>query len=235
MIVKILLIRFMWWYIDQNFDDLLKPLLIYYPYYIVFSATIWQANYAVKQVSPAWANSPFPDLIAQSASFNRLTSSLSPVSDADTVILEEIQIHHKVIHPDSLQVHDYFKNLSEKVQPSWKKIFIDRSSAQVSALPNRTRSTSSLISIDLLTLIGRIGKKKIEKVEYYLLLDEKERYIEQHFDSTLVKRLTGLSGTALSEFVRANRPLASDLPDTVMYELMKLIKSKHDDKQIPTL
>ncbi|MCL7987829.1 hypothetical protein M8998_07745 [Sphingobacterium sp. lm-10] len=188
------------------------------------------AKDAAHRVLISGAAGTFPEFTAQPFSFSVFKSSASSESYADTVILEEIHIHRKIIHPDSLQVHDYLKNLSKGSSPSWKKVFINRSSLKTPVLPNRTGTTSSLVYVDLLTLIGGIAKKKRSKVENQSLLDEKERYIEQHFDSTLVKQLTGLSGDAISEFVRINRPSADDLSDTIVYELMKHIKTKYYDR-----
>lgn len=149
--------------------------------------------------------------------------------DTDTIVLDEIQINRPLFNADSLQVHHYFKTLSQKTSPSWKSIFIERTTSNNPILPHRASSTSSLISLDLLSIIGRLTTKKNSSEQTDDMWNNKERYIEQHFDSTLVKRMTGLSGADLQEFVRLQRPSANDLSDTVLYELMKYIKSKHDD------
>ncbi|PVH26491.1 hypothetical protein [Sphingobacterium corticibacter] len=200
---------------------------------ISLSSLIWYIDYIPKKIAYLSYSSVnfLADYEQQDTSGLQVSNLPFPVrQDTDTIVLDEIQINRPLFNADSLQVHEYFKTLSQKSSPSWKSIFIDRTTSNEPLLPNRASSTSSLISLDLLSIIGRLTTKKKSSEQTDDMWNNKERYIEQHFDSTLVKRMTGLSGIALEEFVHEKRPLASDLSDTVMYELMKYIKSKHNEE-----
>ncbi|MCL8001066.1 hypothetical protein M8994_23005, partial [Brucella sp. 21LCYQ03] len=83
----------------------MKKLLILCNYFIVLSFTTLLAKDAAHRVLISGAAGTFPEFTAQPFSFSVFKSSASSESYADTVILDEIHIHRKIIHPDSLQVH----------------------------------------------------------------------------------------------------------------------------------
>lgn len=211
----------------------MKLLSTYYPFMISLSVLVWYIDCIPKKRDNLQYSSVnfLADYEHQDTSGLQVPNLRFPVrQDTDTIVLDEIQINRPLFNADTLQVHEYFKTLSQKSSPSWKSIFIDRTTTNKPLLPNRASSTSSLISLDLLSIIGRLTTKKKSSEQTDNMWNNKEHYIEQHFDSTLVKSMTGLSGIALEEFVHEKRPLASDLSDTVMYELMKYIKSKHNEE-----
>ncbi|MFD2599853.1 hypothetical protein ACFSQ3_12910 [Sphingobacterium corticis] len=146
---------------------------------------------------------------------------------ADTVILEEIKVRGRKINPDSLQVHDYFEKMRPKKQPAWRSVFMDKSNSSVAnVIPNRASSTSSLISVDLLSVFRLLKKKDAVDPQLAKRLEEKEQFIDQHFDTVLVKQVTKLTGDSLINFSRDYRPLPEELDDLSTYALIKYIKDR---------
>ncbi len=207
--------------------------LTYYRFIISLSTMLWHVEYNPHKTPSLSRNSGISKVqIAQRDTSPQQQPVLQTrlQQDADTIILEEIQINRLLFQPDSLQARDYFKKLSQKTTPSWQSIFIDRATLSKPMLPNRGSSTSSLLSIDLLSVIGKFRKSKSVGDDADVVWHSKNRYIEQHFDSLLVKKMTGLTGIKLQEFVRLQRPSVHDISDTVIYELMRYIKTKYENE-----
>lgn len=114
--------------------------------------------------------------------------------------------------------------------PKFKDIFITKSpnvSTQYSPFQN---STSSLVGINLLSVIGLLSKNNapVSKMQKKLLKDEEYSYVDHVFSIEKVQSVTSLKGDSLQNFMNSYRPSIKELKQMTDYQLILYIRKSYD-------
>src|SRR5690606_35689579 len=110
-------------------------------------------------------------------------------------------------------------------------IFIGKSSVVNRNYQAFQPSTSSLVSVNLLSVISLIGKNKDpkSKLKKKLLKLENENYIDHIFSKEKVRSITSLQGDSLQIFIEKYRPSTGMVSQMTDYELLLYIKRSYKD------
>jgi len=92
-----------------------------------------------------------------------------------------------------------------------------------------TNSTTTLISVNVLSLISLLGNNKapVSKLQKTLLADEQNTYIDQHFSKQKITATTNLKGDSLQDFMNNYRPTISQAKKMTDYEMILYIKKSY--------
>lgn len=132
---------------------------------------------------------------------------------------------------DSLIRRKEFASVFAYKDPRFKDIFIAKSPTISHQYQPFQPSTSSLVSVDLLSVIGLLGKNRnpISKLQKKLLQEEKDNYIAHVFSEEKVQSLTLLQGDSLQKFINEYRPSADLIAQMSDYELLLYIKKSYEE------
>ncbi|MFD1255351.1 hypothetical protein ACFQ3S_00960 [Mucilaginibacter terrae] len=94
---------------------------------------------------------------------------------------------------------------------------------------NVQNSTTSLMGVNVLSLIGLLNKNKnsINKLQKVMLKDEESSYIERVFSKQKVENVTMLKGDSLQNFIIKYRPSVTEAKNMTEYELVMYIKKSY--------
>lgn len=162
-----------------------------------------------------------------------------PISDTILVLLKSspIELQEVVIkrsryyRQDSLDRRKEFASVFSYNAPRFKDVFITKSpDANIQYAPFQN-STSSLVGINLFSVIGLITKKKtpISKLQKKLLKEEEYNYLDHKFSTEKVRSLTSLKGDSLQNFMNKYRPSIEAAKQMTDYQLILYIKKSYDD------
>ncbi|MBC8987010.1 carboxypeptidase-like regulatory domain-containing protein [Pedobacter sp. N36a] len=132
---------------------------------------------------------------------------------------------------DSLNRRKEFASVFAYKAPKFKDIFITKSantSAHYSPFQN---STSTLVSVNLLSVIGLLTKNKtpVSKLQKKLLKEEEYNYVDHVFSREKVRSLTSLKGDSLQNFMTEYRPSIEEAKQMTDYRLLLYIKKSYDE------
>jgi len=150
---------------------------------------------------------------------------------ANSIVLNPVQIYAARNYiRDSLARRKEYASVFAYKDPSFKDIFIAKSPTINHQYQPFQPSTSSLVSVDLLSVIGLIGKNKnpISKLHKKLLQEEKDNYATHIFSEEKVRSLTSLQGDSLQHFIDEYRPSADIVAQMSDYELLLYIKKSYE-------
>lgn len=146
---------------------------------------------------------------------------------------------------DSILNRKAFASLFGHKSPGLKDAFITKSpDAHVPYSYNTApNSTASIVSINLLSVIGLLNKNQapVSKLQKVLLKDEEDGYVDHVFSKSRVSALTSLKGDSLSDFMNRYRPAIKQLKEMTDYDLILYIKKsykefiknyKHEDQSL---
>src|SRR5690606_5322838 len=153
-------------------------------------------------------------------------------SRIDSILLKPVQIHIRPNYTkDSLNRRKDFASVFAYKEPSLKDIFIGKSSVVNRNYQAFQPSTSSLVSVNLLSVISLIGKNKDpkSKLKKKLLKLENENYIDHIFSKEKVRSITSLQGDSLQIFIEKYRPSTGMVSQMTDYELLLYIKRSYKD------
>lgn len=159
------------------------------------------------------------------------TDTLLILLKSSSIILNEVRINGiRNYTLDSLNRRKEYAGFFAYKAPKFKDIFITKSpivSTQYSPFQN---STSSLVGINLLSVIGLLSKNNapVSKMKKQLLKDEEHNYVDHIFSEEKVKSLTSLKGDSLQNFMNEYRPSIKELKQMTDYQLMLYIKRSYD-------
>lgn len=152
--------------------------------------------------------------------------------EQNSTILKAVTINSTFDYKaDSIKRRKEFASLFNYKFPTFKDIFISRSSYSTTPYSYNTapNNTTSIISVNLLSAIGLIGKSNApqSKLQKVLIRDEEDSYIDHLFSKRKVAAITHLKNDSLSEFMNRYRPLAKDLRKMNDYDLINYIKNSY--------
>lgn len=139
--------------------------------------------------------------------------------DLAKIVLNEVTIR-------SNRERDFKKDSTEK-RRFYAKEFNYKGPRVMDAFVHHVpRSTSELLTVDVMTLIRALTKKSTRAYKFnkLLLRDEKADYVHQKFSHGLVSKVTGLKGDTLSEFVVQYRPTYAFAHKATDYDMELYIK-----------
>jgi len=146
------------------------------------------------------------------------------------ILLDEVKINPlRNYKADSLEFAKTF-NYSK---PKFKDIFITKNySSNVPRHPNQaSNSTASLISVDVLSVISLLGKKRNpqSKLQQKLIKKEEEQYLDNIFSKRMVQNLTGLKGDSLQTFMQLYRPNIDTAKYMSDYDIILYLKNSYQE------
>lgn len=152
------------------------------------------------------------------------------------ILLDEIIVTSKKDYlTDSLSLRKQYASLFNPKNPSWKDFFSSNNYFDKAPLPyNRaTNTTSSIISLNVLSLINFLGKNKSPetKLQKQLMHEEQVRYLDHVFSSERIQKTTGLQGDSLSFFIQRYRPSKEEIIKMSEYDILSYIKESFKSYQ----
>lgn len=93
---------------------------------------------------------------------------------------------------------------------------------------SKPASTSSIVKVNVLQVVGLLGKKKTQtsKLKSMLLADEDVDYLHKRFSKDKVEGITKLSGDSLTLFLQRYQPTAAAAKQMNDYQISIYIKQK---------
>ena len=134
---------------------------------------------------------------------------------------------------DSLSRRKEFASVFAYKAPAFKDIFISKSA--YSNTPNNyitaPNSTASIVSINILSVIGLLSKNNapVSKLQKTLLKQEEDSYIDHQFSKRKVTTITSLKNDSLTEFMNRYRPSATALKKMTDYDMILYIKKNYQE------
>ncbi len=161
-----------------------------------------------------------------------LTDTLKIYLKQSAITLNEVQIKtSRNFKFDSLSIRKEYAKAFAYTGPSISDLFIEKVWKKDEYIPSftNTRSTASLVSLNLLQVASLFGKKKSQqtKLKKTLIRDEELNYVDHVFSKDDVKSITGLEGEALIKFMNQYRPSISVLRKMTGYEISFYIKKSY--------
>ena len=165
---------------------------------------------------------------------DKLTDTLRIYLKQDAITLNEVLIKTKRNYKrDSLDLRKEYASAFAYKGPGFKEMFIEKGGHKNDYVPSftNTRSTASLVSLNLLQVASLFGKKKVEntRLKQTLIRDEKLNFIDEVFSKDKVRSLTGLEEEALIKFMNLYRPSILTLKKMTAYELTVYIKKCYEE------
>jgi hypothetical protein len=92
-------------------------------------------------------------------------------------------------------------------------------------------STSSIVGISLLPLVGLLTKNRsaTSKLQKKLLKEEETSYLDNRFSKQKITALTSMKGDSLESFINVYRPGREVLMNMTDYEMLVYIKKSHKE------
>ncbi|MDM1294429.1 carboxypeptidase-like regulatory domain-containing protein [Sphingobacterium sp. N143] len=151
-----------------------------------------------------------------------------------TILLDEVKVNPlRNYKADSLKFREEFAKAFNYSKPKFKDIFITKNySSNVPRSPYQaSNSTASLISVDVLSVISMLGKKRNpqSKLQQKLIKEEEERYLDHTFSKRMVQSLTGLKGDSLQSFMQLYRPDIDKAKHMSDYDIILYIKKSYHE------
>ncbi|WP_219223483.1 carboxypeptidase-like regulatory domain-containing protein [Pedobacter antarcticus] len=159
------------------------------------------------------------------------TDTLLILLKSNSIVLLEVRVKGiRNYTRDSLNKRKEYAAFYAYKAPKFKDIFITKSlnvSTQYSPFQN---STSSLVGVNLLSVISLLSKNNVpvSKMQKQLLKDEEYNYVDHVFSKEKVQSLTSLKGDSLQNFMNEYRPSIKELKQMTDYQLILYIKKSYD-------
>lgn len=132
---------------------------------------------------------------------------------------------------DSLNRRKEFASVFAHKAPKFKDIFINRSTNTSAHYYPFQNSTATLVSVNLLSVIGLLTKNKtpVSKLQEKLLKEEEYNYVDHVFSKQKVQALTSLKGDSLQNFMNEYRPSIEKAKQMTDYQLLLYIKKSYGE------
>ncbi len=164
---------------------------------------------------------------------HNLASDTVPIRQKQqSILLKEVTVRAiPDFRLDSIKTRKEYSSVFNYKSPGFKDIFIPISfNKNTPVFPNiATNNTSTLISLNLLQVVGLITQSKapVSKLQKKLLKDEENNYVDEMFSKQKVTAETGLKGDSLQNFMDRYRPSIIEIKRMTSYELMVYIKKSY--------
>jgi hypothetical protein len=95
----------------------------------------------------------------------------------------------------------------------------------------RTNTTAQIVNVNMLAVLGLIGKTKTpdSKLHDLVIKDEKLNYVDERFSKKRVQTITKLQSDALADFIYLYRPSIGALKQMSDYDLDVYIKKSYSE------
>lgn len=163
-----------------------------------------------------------------------LTDTLKIYLKQSAITLDEVQIKtSRNFKFDSLRIRKEYAKAFAYKGPSISDLFISKVWKKDEYVPSftNTRSTASLVSLNLLQVASLFGKKKAQsnRLKQTLLRDEELNYVDHIFSKDKIKSITNLEGEELVKFMNRYRPSTLTVKKMTGYELTAYIKKSYEE------
>ena len=151
-----------------------------------------------------------------------------------SIPIEEITVKRTKVKRDTFK---FKSDLGIPKLPKYREIVLDRSRISNQPSLKSSGSTSSLITIDLLSLSRMLFKRK-EKVSTEPSMEADEitlQYIDMGFKLELIEELTGLKGDEALVFQNTYRPTIGDFRKMTEIDIRVYIKKCYEEFQVQKL
>lgn len=171
-------------------------------------------------------------LIVSFLKFDTLRCYINP----DATILSEVKIRaRRNAKADSLRNRREFASAFAYHGSTIKDAFIAHPSDLDFGKPsnhiNADKSTATILSINLLSVIDMLGKNKApqSKLQKILLKDEEDDYVDRFFSPEKVSSLTNLKGDSLQNFMNQYHPDIKKVKKMNDYDMVSYIKKSYTE------
>lgn len=171
-------------------------------------------------------------LIVSFLKFDTLRCYIEP----GATILSEVKIRaRRNAKADSLRNRREFASTFAYRASTIKDAFIKHSSDLDFGKPsnhiNADKSTATILSINLLSVIDMLGKNKApqSKLQKILLKDEEDEYVDRFFSPEKVSSLTNLKGDSLQNFMNQYHPDIKKVKKMSDYDMVSYIKKSYTE------
>lgn len=149
------------------------------------------------------------------------------------ILLEEVHIMGQRSYlADSLRFRKQYASVFNERKTSWKDLIVSKNYFNNMPIPyNRaTNSTASIVNLNILSLVGLLGKNKSSrtKLRNILLQEEQEKYLAHAFSPDKVRKITGLHGDSLSLFIQYYRLNKEEITKMSEYDILSYIKESFE-------
>lgn len=170
------------------------------------------------------------ELIIRKEMFNGVMSIKLRSKNID---LREVKIRtNRNYKKDSLDLrkeYAYVLNYQKpKITDAFIKVDPNYKSSHANINPN---STASILKLNVLQIVGLLGKNKtpISKLKQTLLRDEEENYVDHIFSKTKIEVSTPLKGDSLQKFIQRYRPTYLEAKKMNEYQIILFIKKSYTE------
>lgn len=153
--------------------------------------------------------------------------------EPNSIVLSEVFVRSRInTKADSLKNRLEFASEFNYKGFSFKDIFVVKSPEESMARHvdvhrgNNTYSASSLIKLDVLSVVGYLTRNKTRpsRLQETLIQDERDKYVDNMFSKNRIIELTKLSGDSLKNFMIQYRPSLTKARNMTDYEMVGYIK-----------
>jgi hypothetical protein len=134
---------------------------------------------------------------------------------------------------DSIRLRKQFSAVFDYKAPTFYDMFVKVD--PYAYVPNNyilaTNSTTTLVTIDVLSVISLLDKNKdhTSKLQKTLLNDEETTYVDRRFSKEKITGLTNLKGDSLLDFMDNYRPSVKQIKKMSDYDMVVYIKKSYAD------
>lgn len=172
----------------------------------------------------------YRQVVLQTDSLEGLTAIFVEMVET-SIPIEEVTVKRTKVKRDTFK---FKSNLGIAKLPKYREVVLDRSSISNQPKLKSSGSTSSLITIDLLSLTRMLFKRK-EKVSTESSMEADEltmQYIDMGFKLELIEELTGLKGDEALVFQNTYRPSIGDYRKMTEIDIRVYIKKCYEEFQV---
>lgn len=171
---------------------------------------------------------PYARVILPAELTRELVIKLAPRS----IVLSPVQIHAPRDYvKDSLKRREEYAEVFAHKNPGLSDMLVPKSTVPDPNYKPFQQATSSIVSLDVLSVIGffKRNKNPVSKLKKKLLQDEMEGFAGRIFSEEKVRAVTALSGDSLRSFMEQYRPPADSLMRMSDYDLLFYIKERYKE------
>lgn len=161
--------------------------------------------------------------------------TLKIIMEPVSLMLNEVSVRgHRNLNVDSINNREQFSYVFNHKAIGVQDIFINNAKIN-SYIPydnvTAPNSTTTILSVNLLQVVNKIGDKKSKttKLQKELIANEQYNYAGQRFSRQKINTLTGLKGDSLRRFTEKYQLGLGDTQKMTDYDMMMYIKKSYAD------
>lgn len=164
----------------------------------------------------------------------RYPDTLRVYMEPSSIILNNVDVNaRRDVKQDSVNIRKEFSRMFAYKGPAFYDAFVTYNPYEYR--PNNyimaTNSTTSLVGIDIGSVVGLFTKNKSAdaKLRERLLKDEQTSYAERRFSKQKITAITQLQGDELQSYIEQYRPSVEQLKAMSDYDILVYIKKSYAD------